>query len=94
MPSPTKKSTRPTGKKAPTAPPAHTLDLLNDLLRASHAREYREALLEIFHAYVIHEHEALPVDFTSIAQRIHLLSEFLKALDLYNPESGERRKEI
>jgi hypothetical protein len=83
MPSSSKKST--SAKRTPALVPPNLVNSLNHLLRAARPSEYREALLEIYHTYITHQHEALPLDFPNIAQRIHLLSEFFKELDQYDP---------
>lgn len=43
--------------------------------------ELREYLLEIYHSYIIHEHESLPVNFSDMAQSMQVLFDFLKFLD-------------
>ncbi len=86
MPSSPKKSTRVSGKGVLVSKPNNPITPLNHLLRAGRPTEYREALLEIYHTYIIRQHDALPLDFPNIAQRIYLLSEFFKELDQYDPE--------
>lgn len=86
MPSSSKKSARDPGKPNAIPDPNKFLAPLNHLLRAGLPSDYREALLEIFHTYIIRQHEALPLDFANIAQRIHLLSEFFKELDQCDPD--------
>ena len=86
MPSSIKKSIRDSGKSNAVSDPSKFLNPLKHLLRAGRPTDYREALLELFHTYIIREHEALPLDFANMAQRIHLLCEFFKELDQYDPE--------
>ncbi|HEY0655884.1 MAG TPA: hypothetical protein VGD65_22265 [Chryseosolibacter sp.] len=40
--------------------------------------QYRDALVEIYHTYMVHEHKHLPAHFTDIAERIRVLVEFLR----------------
>jgi hypothetical protein len=43
--------------------------------------EIRETILEFQQVYLIHQSEALPVDFEQMSENFYLLSEFLKRLD-------------
>jgi len=57
------------------------LEKLDGLLESAPAHELREDLLEIYHAYLIHEHPALPLHFEKLATHIHLLIDFLGSVD-------------
>lgn len=56
------------------------LDHLRHLLNVARPADYREAILELYHSYVEHHHDALPIDFGEMAHRVNVLCEFFKAL--------------
>lgn len=54
---------------------------LDSLLEFVKPQDLREYLMEIYHQYIIREHEMLPGNFTEIAQSLKVLLEFLKFLE-------------
>jgi hypothetical protein len=58
-----------------------TLYRLNNLLQFVSPDDLREYLLEIYHQYIIHEHENLPNNFSEMAGRLQILFDFLKFLE-------------
>jgi hypothetical protein len=63
-------------------------DHLRHLLTVARPTDYREALLELYHSYVEHHHDALPLDFGEMAHRVNVLCEFFKALSGCDLKSG------
>jgi hypothetical protein len=57
------------------------IDRLENLIDVVPPDELREYLLEIYHSYIIHEHESLPANFSDMAQSMQILFDFLKFLD-------------
>ena len=57
------------------------LEKLDGLLESAPPHELRDDLLEIYHAYIIHEHQALPLHFEKLATHIHLLIDCLGSVD-------------
>ena len=51
---------------------------LNNLLDSVEPGQFREYLLEIYHLYIIHEHDSLPYNFRELADGMLLLFDFLK----------------
>lgn len=76
------------------------LDHLRLLLNVARPADYREALLELYHSYVEHHHDALPLDFGEMAHRVNVLCEFFKALSecdlglVYDKRSSKRNKKV
>ena len=54
---------------------------LDEMLSFASAKEYRDALVEIYHMYILHEHKDLPPEFNDIAARMIVLMEFLKGCE-------------
>jgi uncharacterized protein YllA (UPF0747 family) len=54
---------------------------IDDMFSFASPRQYRDALLEIYHMYILHEHQKLPADFADIASRMILMMDFLKACE-------------
>jgi hypothetical protein len=67
-----------------TSLPAGTLYRLSNLLDCVPPEELREHLLELYHQYIIHEHESLPNNFSNMAEGMQMLFDLLKFL-------GEKR---
>jgi hypothetical protein len=63
--------------KAPHVTP-EIIDRLNNLLDFTEPGELREYLLEIYHLYIIHEHDSLPCNFKELANGMQILFDFLK----------------
>jgi hypothetical protein len=63
-------------KQSPAA-----IELLDRLLDAAPPRELRDNLLEIYHTYLIHAHQSLPLDFEKIALNMYLLINCLGKLE-------------
>lgn len=57
------------------------IDKLAHLMDTASADDYRETILELYHLYVFHEHNALNVKFSEMAHHVHLLCELLKLID-------------
>lgn len=47
--------------------------VLKHLLNCTDPLELRKNLLEVYHTYLIHAHDALPSDFKKISMNMHLL---------------------
>jgi hypothetical protein len=58
----------------------------------SRPTDYREALLELYHSYVEHHHDALPRDFGEMAHRVNVLCEFFKVLS--ECDLGQLREDV
>jgi hypothetical protein len=43
--------------------------------------EFRDHLLELYHNYILHEHDALPYNFNQLAESMILFLDFLKFAD-------------
>lgn len=43
--------------------------------------EFRDHLIELYHHYILHEHEALPHNFNQLAEGLPLFLDFLKFAD-------------
>jgi hypothetical protein len=54
---------------------------LNLLFTIAPPGEFRETLIEIYHSYIIREHEMLPLNFHTMAHHVNALIEFLKLAD-------------
>jgi hypothetical protein len=48
------------------------------LLDFSPPEDYRDTLIEIYHIFLIHEHNTLPADFYNMANRLYFLIDFLR----------------
>ncbi|MBL0740738.1 hypothetical protein [Chryseolinea lacunae] len=57
------------------------LDKLVRLLDTASADEIRETILELYHIYIMREHNALSINFSEMAHHVHLLTDFLKTID-------------
>lgn len=64
---------------------AEALCRLSSFLECVPPEELREHLLELYHQYLINEHESLPVNFSDMAQNMQMLFELLKFLAQNNP---------
>jgi hypothetical protein len=51
---------------------------LDHMLEYSSPEDYRNTLIEIYHLYIIHEHNTLPIVFERMANHMFFLIEFLK----------------
>jgi hypothetical protein len=51
---------------------------LDDVFSFASPREYRDALIEMYHSYILHEHKSLPNYFFDLATRVQMLVEFMK----------------
>lgn len=54
---------------------------LESLFEFAPPDELREHLIDIYHHYIIHEHEHLPLNFKRVSQSMQVLFELLKSLD-------------
>ena len=54
---------------------------LDCLLEFASAQELREYLFEIYHSYIIHEHEMFPANFPEMARSMQVLFDFLKFME-------------
>lgn len=57
------------------------IEKLDDLMGCSSARTIRNSLLEVYQQYIIHNHEALPVNFDEIASDFYMLIDFFTQLE-------------
>jgi hypothetical protein len=73
--------------------PAHTpltdqaLNQLHDLVINFPAQDLRNTLLELYHAYVMHEHGNLPVNFDEMATHFYCLDNFFKLIGNQKPDA-------
>jgi len=56
------------------------LNLLHDMLLNLSAHDVRNTLLELYHNYVRHEHQYLPVHFDEMVTHFECLDNFFKAI--------------
>jgi len=70
-------------RKAPVRPPftEEAIYRFDNLLEFAAPNELREYLLEIYHHYIIHEHERLPCNFSDMAESMQILFDLLKFLE-------------
>lgn len=59
-----------------------TIRQLDHLLEFAHPQDVRNTLIEIYHLYIIHEHETLPLDFKKMAEHLYFLIAFLKIAEM------------
>lgn len=59
-----------------------TVRQLDHLLEFATPEELRDTLIEIYHIYIIREHEMLPLDFKKMAEHLYLLIGFLKIAEV------------
>jgi len=57
------------------------IDQLEQLFASSSAQAYRDTLVEVYHTYIMHEHEHFPVHFDAMAANMYALIEFLRMAD-------------
>lgn len=50
---------------------------LDHILDFAPPEEYRDTLIEIYHTYIRHEYETLPLTFEEMADQMYFLMEFL-----------------
>lgn len=51
--------------------------------------EFRNQLIEMFHSYILHEHESLPYDFRHVVEGMMIFFDFLKfAQEEYDKQSS------
>lgn len=43
--------------------------------------DLRDTLIEIYHNYVVHEHQAFPIEFDRMSMQMYLLIDLLKRID-------------
>ena len=60
------------------------------VLEATSPAELRDHLLEVYHRFIITEHECLPADFQKIANNLYILLDFLTLAD---KEMNKREEE-
>jgi hypothetical protein len=60
---------------------------LDTLFQSAPPHELRANLQEIYHTYLIHAHQTLPIDFEKLAMNMYLLMHCLEKLD---QETGRR----
>lgn len=51
---------------------------LEDMFSYASPAQYRDAVIEVYHMYILHEHKDLPPDFFEMASRLIVLMDFLK----------------
>jgi len=65
---------------------------LDNFFSSIRPSDLRNTLLEIYHSYVIHEHQAFPIDFDRMAVHMHLLIDLLRRIEearsSYSEETG------
>ena len=60
------------------------MERIDRLFSSAPPHELRENLLEIYHTYLIHVHDTLPMDFDKIAMNMYLLIKCLQGLEAEN----------
>ena len=55
-----------------------SIELLDGLFEAAPPQQLRESVIEIYHTYLIHNHNTLPDDFDQIAYSLYHLIQCLK----------------
>ena len=55
-----------------------SIELLDGLFAAAPPQQLRESVIEIYHTYLIHNHNTLPDDFDQIAYSLYHLIQCLK----------------
>lgn len=53
----------------------------DNLFSSIRPSDLRNTLIEIYHSYVIHEHQAFPVDFDRMSVQMYLLIDLLKRVE-------------
>lgn len=64
---------------------------LDHTLEFAAPEDYRNTLIEIYHMYLIHEHEMLPANFEEMANHLLFLLDFLKLASKEMNAVGERK---
>jgi hypothetical protein len=59
-----------------------TIRQLDHLLAFATPEELRDTLIEVYHMYIIREHEMLPLDFKKMAENLYMLIGFLKIAEV------------
>jgi len=55
---------------------------LDNFFSSVRPTDLRNTLLEIYHNYVIHEHQAFPIDFDRMAVHMYLFIDLLRRIDV------------
>lgn len=58
------------------------LSRLEHLFALASPLEYRDTLIELYHSYLLHEHDSLPANFKDMAEHMCMLLDFLKETEL------------
>lgn len=66
-----------------------TIRQLHHLLEFARPEDVRNTLIEIYHQYIIHEHETLPLDFKTMAEHLYFLIGFLKIAEMEIKQASE-----
>jgi len=65
---------------------------LDNFFSSVRPTDLRNTLLEIYHNYVIHEHQAFPIDFDRMAVHMYLFIDLLRRID--GARSPEEQNEV
>lgn len=66
-----------------------TIRQLDHFLEFARPQDVRNTLIEIYHLYIIHEHEMLPLDFKKMAEHLYFLITFLKIAEMEIKEGSQ-----
>ena len=55
--------------------------------------ELRDNLIELYHNYLLHEHDSLPYNFKQLAEGMSIFLDFLKFVHKERTDSKDRRRE-
>jgi hypothetical protein len=55
--------------------------------------ELRDNLIELYHNYLLHEHDSLPYNFKQLAEGMSIFLDFLKFVHRERTDSKDRRSE-
>jgi hypothetical protein len=58
-----------------------SIELLDGLFESASPQQLREAIIEIYHTYLIHHHNTLPDDFDRVSLNLYHFIQCLKTLE-------------
>jgi hypothetical protein len=64
-----------------------TISRLDDFFDFTDPNELRENLIELYHSYIIHQHDSLPTDFGKFAESMSVFFDLLRFADSEKPSS-------
>lgn len=70
-----------------------TIYRLESLFEFMPPDELRDNLIELYHSYLLHEHDALPYNFKQLAEGMSIFLDFLKFVHKERTDSKDRGSE-